>query len=104
VTRQTTNRLGGKVVWLWAPARRLSLYYAHLDEQAVTPGTRVSVGDVLGYIGNTGNARDTAPHLHSGVYAALAGAVDPFPFVVDPARSQEPLHEGCPVLSSLTQP
>jgi peptidoglycan LD-endopeptidase LytH len=84
VTRQTTNRLGGKVVWLWAPARRLSLYYAHLDEQAVTPGERVSAGDVIGYVGNTGNARDTAPHLHFGVYAALAGAVDPFPFVVDP--------------------
>jgi murein DD-endopeptidase MepM/ murein hydrolase activator NlpD len=84
VTRQTTNRLGGKVVWVWAPSRRLSLYYAHLDEQAVTPGERVAAGDVIGYVGNTGNARHTAPHLHFGVYAVLAGAVDPFPFIVDP--------------------
>ena len=84
VTRQTTNRLGGNVVWLWAPSRRLSLYYAHLDEQAVTPGDRVAAGDVIGYVGNTGNARGTAPHLHFGVYVSLAGAVDPFPFIVDP--------------------
>jgi peptidoglycan LD-endopeptidase LytH len=84
ITRQTTNRLGGKVVWLWAPSRRVSLYYAHLDEQAVTPGERVTAGEIIGYVGNTGNARGTPPHLHFGVYAALAGAVDPFPFVVDP--------------------
>jgi murein DD-endopeptidase MepM/ murein hydrolase activator NlpD len=84
VTRQTSNRLGGKVVWLWAPARRVSLYYAHLDEHAVTPGERVTAGDIIGYVGNTGNARHTPAHLHFGVYAALAGAVDPSPFVVDP--------------------
>ena len=84
ITRQTTNRLGGKVVWLWAPSRRLSLYYAHLDEQAVSPGDRVAAGDVIGYVGNTGNARGTSPHLHFGVYAALDGAVDPVPFIVDP--------------------
>lgn len=91
VTRQTTNRLGGNVVWLWAPSRRLSLYYAHLDEQAVTPGERVAAGDVIGYVGNTGNARHTAPHLHFGVYVVLAGAVDPFPFIVDPD-----MHDGRP--------
>jgi murein DD-endopeptidase MepM/ murein hydrolase activator NlpD len=90
VTRQTTNRLGGKVVWVWAPSRRLSLYYAHLDEQAVTPGQRVAPGDLIGFVGNTGNARHTAPHLHFGVYVALAGAVDPFPFIVDPDMQREP--------------
>ncbi len=84
ITRQTTNRLGGNVVWLWSPSRRVSLYYAHLDRQAVQPGERVDAGDVVGYVGNTGNASRTAPHLHFGVYASLAGAVDPFPFVVDP--------------------
>jgi murein DD-endopeptidase MepM/ murein hydrolase activator NlpD len=84
ITRQTSNRLGGNVVWLWAPAQHVSLYYAHLDRQAVTPGQHVNAGDVVGYVGNTGNARTTAPHLHFGVYAAMAGAVDPFPYVVDP--------------------
>jgi len=90
VTRQTTNRLGGNVVWVWSPSRRLSLYYAHLDRQAVAPGDRVRAGDVIGYVGNTGNARATAPHLHFGVYASLAGAVDPLPFVVDPASPHRP--------------
>jgi peptidoglycan LD-endopeptidase LytH len=82
ITSRTTNRLGGNVVWIWAPSRRLSLYYAHLETQAVAPGERVRAGEVVGYVGNTGNARGTAPHLHFGVYAPLAGAVDPFPFVV----------------------
>jgi murein DD-endopeptidase MepM/ murein hydrolase activator NlpD len=84
ITRQTTNRLGGNVVWLWAPSRRVSLYYAHLDRQAVTPGERVMAGETIGYVGNTGNARGTSPHLHFGIYASLAGAVDPLPYVVDP--------------------
>jgi peptidoglycan LD-endopeptidase LytH len=84
ITRQTTNRLGGNVVWLWAPSRRVSLYYAHLDRQAVAPGDRVTAGDTIGFVGNTGNARSTSPHLHFGVYASLAGAVDPLPYVVDP--------------------
>ena len=84
ITRQTENRLGGKVVWLWSPSVRASLYYAHLDRHAVQPGARVAAGEVLGYVGNTGNARSTAPHLHFGVYATLEGAVDPLPFVVDP--------------------
>jgi murein DD-endopeptidase MepM/ murein hydrolase activator NlpD len=90
ITRQTTNRLGGNVVWLWAASRRVSLYYAHLDRQAVTPGERVTAGDTIGYVGNTGNARSTAPHLHFGVYASLAGAVDPFPYVVDPVMHPLP--------------
>jgi murein DD-endopeptidase MepM/ murein hydrolase activator NlpD len=87
VTRQTSNRLGGNVVWLWAPSIGASLYYAHLDSRAVQPGERVDAGDVVGHVGNTGNARGTAPHLHFGVYATLEGAVDPLPFVVDPVPS-----------------
>ena len=82
---QTTNRLGGNVVWLWVPGARVSLYYAHLTRQAVRPGDRVAAGDVVGYVGNTGNARTTRPHLHFGVYSAATGAVDPIHFVVDPA-------------------
>jgi peptidoglycan LD-endopeptidase LytH len=87
ITRQTSNRLGGNVVWLFAPGPRVSLYYAHLDAQAVRPGDRVDAGEVVGYVGNTGNARTTAPHLHFGVYAPLDGAVDPLPYVVSPPLS-----------------
>jgi len=93
VTGSTTNRLGGNVVWVWSPARGIRTYYAHLDRQAVSPGARVHAGEVIGYVGNTGNARTTAPHLHFGVYAAVGGAVDPLPFVCDapcgsPARGR----------------
>jgi peptidoglycan LD-endopeptidase LytH len=86
ITGATTNRLGGNVVWLWAPSRRVALYYAHLDRHAVSRGERVEAGEVLGYVGTTGNARGTPPHLHFGVYATGEGAVDPAPFVVSPAR------------------
>jgi murein DD-endopeptidase MepM/ murein hydrolase activator NlpD/SH3-like domain-containing protein len=80
-----TSNLGGKVVWLSDPGRRQSLYYAHLDSQIVRAGAVVKVGDTLGLVGNTGNARTTPPHLHFGIYRRGEGPVDPFPFVQRPA-------------------
>ena len=82
VTRVGTNGLGGKVVWISRPFHGESHYYAHLDEQLVTVGTRVEEGDVIGRVGNTGNARSTPPHLHFGIYAS-GGAVDPLPYIAD---------------------
>ena len=58
-----------------------SLYYAHLETASVTPGTRVAPGDVLGTVGNTGNARTTPPHLHFGLYRRFRGPADPLPLV-----------------------
>ncbi len=84
ITGAATNPLGGNVVWLWSPARRVALYYAHLDRRAVTRGQRVEAGDVVGYVGTTGNARGTSPHLHFGIYASGEGAIDPLPWVCDP--------------------
>jgi murein DD-endopeptidase MepM/ murein hydrolase activator NlpD len=81
VTRVNETGLGGRVVWVWNPSRSLMLYYAHLDEQRVSAGRRVRTGDVLGTVGNTGNARTTAPHLHFGIYEAGAGAIDPEPYI-----------------------
>jgi murein DD-endopeptidase MepM/ murein hydrolase activator NlpD len=83
VARASTNRLGGNVVWLHAPTGR-TYYYAHLDRWAVGPLTLVRPGDVVGYVGNTGNAARTAPHLHFGVYER--GAIDPWPFVAPDQR------------------
>ncbi len=80
VTRVNQNNLGGKVVWLRPENKNFTLYYAHLDSQLVTDGQKVKIGDTLGLMGNTGNARTTAPHLHFGIYAS-GGAIDPFPFV-----------------------
>lgn len=80
VTRVGTNGLGGKVVWIARPTRGEAHYYAHLDRQLVTVGTLVEEGDVIGFVGNTGNARSTPPHLHFGIYTA-SGAVDPLPYI-----------------------
>ena len=89
--RPGTNPLGGNVVWL-TDGRR-NLYYAHLDRWALEGDAQVRVGDTLGYIGNTGNARTTPPHLHFGIYDN--GPVDPFPFLAPddsspPAPSRPP--------------
>jgi peptidoglycan LD-endopeptidase LytH len=61
-----TNQLGGRVVYATDPGRRFVYYYAHLSRwhPDTVPGRRVERGDVLGYVGTTGNARGRAPHLH----------------------------------------
>lgn len=75
-----TNNLGGNVVWITRPRHLERHYYAHLDQHLVTLGERVQAGDVIGTVGNSGNARTTATHLHFGIYAP-GGAVDPLPYV-----------------------
>src|SRR5688572_2066495 len=83
VNRVNETEIGGKVVWLRDTFGN-SLYYAHLDSQAVSSGMRVDAGDTLGFVGNTGNARTTPPHLHFGVYRRGEGPVDPYWFVYRP--------------------
>jgi hypothetical protein len=80
VTRVSETPIGGKVVWVRVKDKDYTLYYAHLDSQLVNDGQTVRMGDTLGLMGNTGNARTTAPHLHFGVYT-FSGPVDPLPFV-----------------------
>lgn len=82
VVRVGYSGLGGKVVWLADEQRTRFFYYAHLDSFAALEGSEVRAGDVLGYVGNTGNARTTPPHLHFGVYAPRA--VDPHPYLHEP--------------------
>ncbi|MCT8339638.1 M23 family metallopeptidase [Flavobacteriaceae bacterium TK19130] len=78
----TGNRgLGGKQVWLREGLFGGSLYYAHLDSIIATRGQRVKKGDTLGLVGNSGNARTTAPHLHFGIYKGYSGAINPLPFI-----------------------
>ena len=85
----TGNRgLGGKQVWLRDPEKNYSLYYAHLDSIAVTSFQNVKVGDTLGFVGNTGNARTTAPHLHFAIYTNY-GAIDPLLFVKEQKEAEQ---------------
>ncbi|HEX7831741.1 MAG TPA: M23 family metallopeptidase [Thermoanaerobaculia bacterium] len=59
---------GGNCVWL-TTEDGAAFYYAHLDRWApgLYEGMEVRSGDLLGYVGNTGNAKTTPPHLHFGV-------------------------------------
>ncbi len=65
VMRVGTDRLGGNVVWMLGQGLQVH-YYAHLDSFAdgLEAGQHVRAGDVLGTVGNTGNARTTPSHLH----------------------------------------
>jgi murein DD-endopeptidase MepM/ murein hydrolase activator NlpD len=91
VRRVEITNIGGKVVWLRDPVRNSSIYYAHLDSQAVRDGQAVMPGDVVGFVGNTGNARTTPPHLHFGIYRRGEGPIDPAPFVRRPRGTLEDL-------------
>ncbi len=89
VRRIGDGGIGGKVVWLSPNDLNISVYYAHLDTQLVQSGQRVREGDILGTVGNTGNARFTPAHLHFGVYTGY-GAVDPLAFVQEVKGVKEP--------------
>jgi murein DD-endopeptidase MepM/ murein hydrolase activator NlpD len=90
VSRVGTSQLGGNIVWLREDRYDRRLYYAHLDRQAVPEGAWVRPGDTLGFVGNTGNARTTRPHLHFGIYMRGVGPVDPHFHLYDPPQEVEP--------------
>lgn len=84
VRSMKSNNLGGKVIWILGPSNTWH-YYAHLDEhkRGLKEGDFIRKGDHIGYVGNTGNARHTAPHLHYGLYLSGRGrgAVNPYPYL-----------------------
>jgi murein DD-endopeptidase MepM/ murein hydrolase activator NlpD len=85
-----TNRLGGRIVRVLGPGLEWH-YYAHLDGYGeFAPGELVDAGDVLGFVGDTGNARGTPPHLHYGIYDCTGCAGNPFPRLAPegPVRSR----------------
>ncbi len=81
VVRKGPNLLGGRTVGVLGPAGWYH-YYAHLDAwSSVGLGDWVEVGTVLGYVGDSGNAKGTPTHLHYGVYVRGA-ARNPYPLLV----------------------
>jgi peptidoglycan LD-endopeptidase LytH len=86
------NNLGGQTVSVIGRGGRV-YYYAHLDAYApqLKEGDWVTTRTVLGYVGTTGNAQGTPPHLHFGVYST-GGAINPLPLLSDrlvPASAAE---------------
>ena len=74
------------MVWVFGPDRQMH-YYAHLDRFGdFEPGDLVVPGDILGYVGNSDNARGTPPHLHYGIYMPGEGAINPFPLLQQHSR------------------
>lgn len=89
VVRIGTNNLGGQVVWVLGPGGQRH-YYAHLDDYAyISTGQLLAAGDVVGYVGDTGNARGTPPHLHYGIYET-GGAINPYPLLMTPPSAVAP--------------
>jgi len=81
VTRVGEGDIGGRHVWLYDSKRSMYLYFAHLETREVERGDKVSAGQLIGTVGNTGNARSTAPHLHFGIYRN--GPIDPLYFIAE---------------------
>lgn len=82
VFRAYNGGLGGIVVWLRGRSGD-EYYYAHLDGWApgLSEGDKLAAGELLGYVGNTGNARYTIPHLHFELHPDGGVAVNPYPLV-----------------------
>jgi murein DD-endopeptidase MepM/ murein hydrolase activator NlpD len=75
------NTLGGQTVSVIGAGGRV-YYYAHLNAYAphIAEGDYVTTQTLLGYVGTTGNAAGTPPHLHFGVYVP-DGAMNPLPLL-----------------------
>lgn len=84
VKRMRNGGLGGITVTLRGVSGD-EFYYAHLDGWAsgLSVGQSLAVGELLGYVGNTGNAQYTVPHLHFEWAPGGGAAVNPYPLVAD---------------------
>lgn len=82
------SRAGGHTIYQFDPSNRFAYYYAHLDRYAdgLAETQTVRRGDIIGYVGSSGNASADAPHLHFAIFLLTAerqwwkgAAVDPYP-------------------------
>lgn len=81
---------GGLTVYQFDPSETFAYYYAHLDRYAegLQEGQQVHRGDLLGYVGSTGNASEDAPHLHFAIFELgperrwwKGDAINPYPLL-----------------------
>lgn len=70
IAKLFTSKPGGLTIYQFDPSRRYAYYYAHLDRYAdgLAGDKHVARGEVLGYVGTTGNADPVRPHLHFAIF------------------------------------
>jgi murein DD-endopeptidase MepM/ murein hydrolase activator NlpD len=70
IARLFHSRAGGVTIYQFDPTERFSYYYAHLERYAdgLKEGDRVRKGQVIGYVGTSGNAPKDTPHLHFAIF------------------------------------
>lgn len=70
IARLFTSQAGGITIYQFDPTTTYAYYYAHLDRYAegLTEGATVARGQVLGYVGTSGNAPKDTPHLHFAIF------------------------------------
>ena len=92
VAKLFDSKAGGLTVYQFDPNEKLAYYYAHLDNYAdgLKEGAVIKRGDVIGYVGVTGNSSPTAPHLHFAVFELTpekqwwkGTPLNPFPMMAD---------------------
>ena len=90
LSRVGVNTLGGNRLWLTDAAGN-EFYYAHLSAYApaTVSGAHVTAGQVIAFVGNTGQAITTPPHLHFEVHPSGGDSVDPYPYLVAWQRGSE---------------
>lgn len=90
VRKLFNSQRGGITLYQFDPGQKYCLYYAHLDSYApgIVEGRQLKRGEVIGYVGSSGNASPDAPHLHFAVFLlgpdkAWSGGtpINPFPLL-----------------------
>jgi murein DD-endopeptidase MepM/ murein hydrolase activator NlpD len=87
------SRQGGNTLYQFDPSETYTYYYAHLERYApgVREGDLLRRGQVIGYVGTSGNAPPDTPHLHFAIFRLTGekqwwrgAAIDPFPVLAQP--------------------
>ncbi len=70
IVKLFTSKQGGLTLYQFDPSERFAYYYAHLDRYApgIIEGKLLKRGELVGYVGSTGNANPDAPHLHFAIF------------------------------------